>query len=342
MKITDITNTLLFLISTTFILFVGKSILLPIIFAILFYFLVRSFKRLFDRIPYIKNKIPNWLKSTFASAFLIYILYFIINLFINNSLKLPIFIQNNEDKIDKTILHINQNFNSQIIEKFINTIENFNYSSLINPIISSTTSFLGNLILVVFYLLFLLLEENSFKSKLKSIFILEEKYNQTIQIIQKIEKSITDYIGYKSLISVISATISFFIIYGSGLAFPFLWASFIFVFNFIPVIGIFLSILIPVIFSYLQFDSLNSTLILLSVLGAAQLFISNILEPKLFGKSLNISPLVSMIAFTFWGAIWGIPGMIISTPITVIIIILLANITKTHNIAKLLSNNGNV
>ena len=342
MKISDITNTLLFLICITFILFIGKSILLPIIFAILFYFLVRSFKRLFERIPYIKHKIPNWLKSTIASAFLIFILYFIINLFINNSLKLPLFIQNNEGKIDNIILYFNQNFNSQIIKKLIDSIENFNFSSLINPILSSITSFLGNFVLVIFYLLFLLLEENSFKTKLKSIFLVEEKYYQTAEILQKIEKSITDYIGYKSLISLISATISFFIIYCSGLAFPFLWASFIFVFNFIPVIGIFLSILIPALFSYLQFDSLNSTLILLGVLSTTQLFISNILEPKLFGKSLNISPLVSMIALTFWGAIWGIPGMIISTPITVIIIILLANINKTHSIAKLLSNNGDV
>ena len=342
MKISDITNSLLFLICITFILFIGKSILLPIIFAILFYFLVRSFKRLFERIPYLKHKIPNWLKSTIASAFLIFILYFIINLFINNSLKLPLFIQNNEGKIDNIILYFNQNFNSQIIKKLIDSIENFNFSSLINPILSSITSFLGNFVLVIFYLLFLLLEENSFKTKLKSIFLVEEKYYQTAEILQKIEKSITDYIGYKSLISLISATISFFIIYFSGLAFPFLWASFIFVFNFIPVIGIFLSILIPALFSYLQFDSLNSTLILLGVLSDTQLFISNILEPKLFGKSLNISPLVSMIALTFWGAIWGIPGMIISTPITVIIIILLANINKTNSIAKLLSNNGDV
>jgi predicted PurR-regulated permease PerM len=213
---------------------------------------------------------------------------------------------------------------------------------MINPIINSTTSFLGDLVLVIFYLLFLLLEENSFKSKLKSIFTLDEKYEQTVQILQKIERSITDYIGFKSLISLISAIISFFIIYSSGLAFPFLWASFIFVFNFIPVIGIFLSILIPSLFSYLQFDSINSTLILLSVLSLVQLLISNILEPKLLGKSLNISPLVSMIALTFWGAIWGIPGMIISTPVTVIIIVLLANIPRTHSIAILLSNNGDV
>ncbi len=342
MKITDITFTLLFLISTTFILFVGKSILLPIIFAILFYFLVRSFKRFFDRIPLVKHKVPNWIKSTFATAFLIYTLYFIVNLFINNSLKIPVFIQNNEAKIDKTILYFNQKFNNQLIEKFIDTLKNLNFSSLINPIINSTTSFLGDLVLVVFYLLFLLLEENSFKSKLKSIFTLEEKYEQTVQILQKIERSITDYIGFKSLISLISAIISFFIIYSSGLAFPFLWASFIFIFNFIPVIGIFLSILIPSLFSYLQFDSINSTLILLGVLSLVQLLISNILEPKLLGKSLNISPLVSMIALTFWGAIWGIPGMIISTPITVIIIILLANIPRTHNIAILLSNNGDV
>lgn len=342
MKITDITITLLFLISITFILFIGKSIVLPILFATLFYFLVRSFKRFFERIPFIKNKVSNWIKSTFASAFLIYILYFIVNLFINNSLKLPVFIQNNEAKIDNTIVYFNQNFNNQIIEKLILTIENFDFSSLVNPIINTTTSFLGNLVLVVFYLLFLLLEETSFKYKLKSIFTIEEKYEQTIQIFQKIEKSITDYIGFKTLISLISATISFFIIYSSDLAFPFLWASFIFVFNYIPVIGIFLSILVPSLFSYLQFDHLNSTLILLIVLSITQILISNLLEPKLLGKSLNISPLVSMIALTFWGAIWGIPGMIISTPITVIIIILLANFPKTHGIATLLSNNGEI
>lgn len=342
MKITDITITLLFLISITFILFIGKSIVLPILFATLFYFLVRSFKRFFERIPFIKNKVSNWIKSTFASAFLIYILYFIVNLFINNSLKLPVFIQNNEAKIDNTIVYFNQNFNNQIIEKLILSIENFDFSSLVNPIINTTTSFLGNLVLVVFYLLFLLLEETSFKYKLKSIFTIEEKYEQTIQIFQKIEKSITDYIGFKTLISLISATISFFIIYSSGLAFPFLWASFIFVFNYIPVIGIFLSILVPSLFSYLQFDHLNSTLILLVVLSITQILISNLLEPKLLGKSLNISPLVSMIALTFWGAIWGIPGMIISTPITVIIIILLANFPKTHGIATLLSNNGEI
>ena len=342
MKITDITITLLFLISITFILFIGKSIVLPILFATLFYFLVRSFKRFFERIPFIKNKVSNWIKSTFASAFLIYILYFIVNLFINNSLKLPVFIQNNEAKIDNTIVYFNQNFNNQIIEKLILSIENFDFSSLVNPIINTTTSFLGNLVLVVFYLLFLLLEETSFKYKLKSIFTIEEKYEQTIQIFQKIEKSITDYIGFKTLISLISATVSFFIIYSSGLAFPFLWASFIFVFNYIPVIGIFLSILVPSLFSYLQFDHLNSTLILLVVLSITQILISNLLEPKLLGKSLNISPLVSMIALTFWGAIWGIPGMIISTPITVIIIILLANFPKTHGIATLLSNNGEI
>ena len=83
-------------------------------------------------------------------------------------------------------------------------------------------------------------------------------------------------------------------------------------------------------------------LILFFVLGTIQTLISNILEPKLMGDSLNISPLVALLALAFWGAIWGITGMIVSIPITVILIILLAQFPKTKSIAILMSHHGKI
>ena len=55
--------------------------------------------------------------------------------------------------------------------------------------------------------------------------------------------------------------------------------------------------------------------------GAVQVLVGNVLEPKLMGNSMNLSALVTIIALSFWGSVWGVTGMILSIPITVIMVI---------------------
>ena len=75
---------------------------------------------------------------------------------------------------------------------------------------------------------------------------------------------------------------------------------------------------------------------------AVQFLIGNILEPRVLGTSLNISPLVVLLSLAFWGAIWGIAGMLLCVPIMSIIIMLFAQFDATRPIAILLSANGKV
>ena len=127
-----------------------------------------------------------------------------------------------------------------------------------------------------------------------------------------------------------------------GIDSPLLWAFVIFILNFIPVIGAFLVALLPSTFAILQFGEINLPLILFFTLGTIQTVIGNVIEPKLMGDSLNISPLVALFSLAFWGAIWGILGMVVSVPITVILIILLAHFPKTKSIAIFLSHHGKI
>ena len=83
-------------------------------------------------------------------------------------------------------------------------------------------------------------------------------------------------------------------------------------------------------------------LIILLVVGAIQVIIGNIIEPKWMGNSMNISPLVSILSLMFWGLIWGTTGMIVSVPFTVVIIIILSEIESTRSIAILLSEKGDI
>ena len=90
----------------------------------------------------------------------------------------------------------------------------------------------------------------------------------------------------------------------------------------------------------LQFADINTALLVLAAVGAVQVIVGNIIEPKIMGNSLNVSSLVVLLALSFWGAIWGITGMVLSVPITVILVILFGQFPSTRNIAIFLSDKG--
>ena len=75
--------------------------------------------------------------------------------------------------------------------------------------------------------------------------------------------------------------------------------------------------------------------------GLIQILVGNFLEPKVMGNSLNISSLVVILSLSLWAWIWGIVGMILSVPITVMLIIIFSQIPSTRGIAVLLSDEGN-
>jgi len=98
--------------------------------------------------------------------------------------------------------------------------------------------------------------------------------------------------------------------------------------------------LLPTFFAALQFGGFVEAALILVIVGCIQFVIGNILEPKLMGKMLNISPLVVVIALFSWGSLWGIPGMFLSVPLTVVIMIIMAHIPTTKSIAVWLSGDG--
>ena len=78
-------------------------------------------------------------------------------------------------------------------------------------------------------------------------------------------------------------------------------------------------------------------LIVTPSLAAIQIFVGNFLEPMMMGSSLNISPFATLVSLAVWGSIWGIPGMFLCVPITVIAMIVFAHFPRTRPIAVMLS-----
>jgi len=116
----------------------------------------------------------------------------------------------------------------------------------------------------------------------------------------------------------------------------------IFFLNFIPNIGAIVATVFPALLALIQFQTWGPFIIITTGLVSLQFIIGNIIEPRFMGKSLNLSTLVIMISLSVWGAIWGILGMFLSVPITVIMMIVFAHFEATKPVAILLSQDGRI
>ena len=142
--------------------------------------------------------------------------------------------------------------------------------------------------------------------------------------------------------SLLTGFLSYIVLLLFGVDFAFLWAFLIFLFNYIPYIGSFVATLLPSIFAVFQFGSFLPFIWIFAGVEAIQVLVGNYIEPRVMGKTLNLSPLVVILALSFWGAIWGILGMLLSVPITSIMVIIMAQFPNTRNIAILLSENADI
>lgn len=316
-----------------------KSIFIEIIIALFFWYFVKSTRGLLLKIPPLK-KLPEVL-NTIIAFFLLITFFVLFSFFLNqNIILIKKSVTLNQNKIIDLFNNIISNYNIDLNEYLENFLKKINYSNIISSIVSTFSSVLANTFNIVLYLVFFLLEEKTFNYKMKLMYTDKIKLEKVKKLLNKIDTSVKNYLFLKTIVSFITGFVSYFIILFFNIDAPFFWAVLIFILNFIPIIGSIVGSLFPVIFSLVQFADVNLAMFLLISLSSIQIIVGNIIEPKIMGNSMNISPLAVILTLSVWGYIWGIIGMLISVPMTVILIIILYEFKETKNISILLSEKG--
>lgn len=327
-----------------FFLIIAQNILIPIILAVFSWFLIKEIREFLDKAKFIRTYIPRWVKTIFSVLFLLVTISLFSDLLINNIQSLGNSLQKYDDQLLSIINSIEQKTSFNIGGNIKSFIQNVNLSNLIKTFLNSISGLLSNFFLVLLYLIFILLEESTFIHKMKAIYPNKEKYENINTVLLKVDKSIGSYISIKTFVSLLTATLSYVTLVLIGVDSALFFAFLIFLLNYIPSVGSLIATLFPALMALVQYGSETYTPFILVVVfvGAIQLLVGNFLEPKLMGNSLNISSLVVILSLTIWGVIWGIAGMVLSVPITVIMIIIFSNFESTKKIAILLSEKGKI
>jgi len=221
-----------------------------------------------------------------------------------------------------------------LIEEGTNPIKDINPGRIL-PFAGTFFASFGNIIaetLIVFIIfIFMIFEAEAFGKKMD--YISPESSEQTQMTVKKLRR----YFGIKfitSLATGISITIALLII---GVDFPVLWGFIAFILNFIPSIGSFIAAIPAVILAFIQIGPFGA-LITIIVYFVINTVIGSVIEPQLMGKNLGISPLIVFISMIFFGYILGPIGMLIATPLTIVIKIIFDSRPVTRNLGIMLGD----
>ena len=262
-------------------------------------------------------------------------LAYVINISLNDFLtNLPTY----EEKLKNTflnLLHFAQDSGIQIDKAKIMGALNFNsFFGFTTNIIGSIGTFLSKFLLVVIGVAFILAESKSFQTKLRVIFRNNAKKLEHFNLFSF---NIQKYFVVKSFTSFLTGFIITIVLTLFGVDYPVLWGVIAMLFNFVPVVGSIIASIPAVLLTFMNLD-INTTIWVIVLYVIINISISNILEPKLMGKELGLSPLVIFFSLIFWGYILGIVGMFLAVPITMTLKIAFDSNTSTHWLGILMSD----
>ncbi len=201
--------------------------------------------------------------------------------------------------------------------------------------LQSALEVLAETVLVLFTMVFLLMEGDEFRRKIARSFT-NHTSDMLLDSIDSIVNRIQTYMITKTLISLATGVCTGILTWILGLEFPILWGTIAFLLNFIPNVGSIIAVIPPVIVAFLQFETPTPGLVTLIGLTVVQMTIGNVIEPRVMAHSLDLSTLVVFVSMIFWGWLWGMVGVILAVPLTAAIKIICEHIEGLHTIAILL------
>ncbi len=210
----------------------------------------------------------------------------------------------------------------------------------LGTIAQGVQGFASSAVFVLVYLGFLIASRGAFELKGQRLFGAAEKRQEALSVMLRVRDGIERYLWIQTVTGLIIAVGSWAVMLFVGLENALFWAFLIFIVNYIPIVGAVAAILLPTLFALLQFHGFGPALIVFGGLWVITFLVGNILLPRMQGDSLNMDPLVVLLSLAFWGALWGLPGMFLSTPLTVLVMVILAQFDGSRWMAILLSRDG--
>jgi len=201
-------------------------------------------------------------------------------------------------------------------------------------ILNSLKDVLTNIFLIIFTMIFILLEASTAETKIAAAF---GRSTKSLQRPRVFLANLGRYLGIKTVVSLATGLTAGLLTWAVGLDFPLLWAMLAFLLNYVPNIGSIIAAVPAILMALIQLGpgGASATAIGFVVIN---LVFGNMVEPRLMGHGVGLSSLVVFIGLVFWGWVFGPVGMLLSVPLSMTLKLALESDKRTRWIAILIGS----
>lgn len=330
------------LVLTGYLLWLGSRFFLPLACAgVLAYFILATASAI-QGVSVRGHILPKWLAMTLTCVLFIGATLFAAQLVSANIRALATALPTYQELLSVKLDHLSDVVGFSLRKEYAQLFEKVDVVWATTLLLSTVTDLASSTGLIFIYVIFFLAEGSFFHQKLEALLPEPMKRAKALTLVDKVISKINRYIKIKTLVSLLTAACSYAVLRFVGLDFAAACAFLIFAFNYIPNLGAIIATVLPVTLSFVQFDTYGPMIWVAVLLTSIQFAIGNFFEPRLMGRSFNLSGLLIILSLIIWGYLWGIIGMVLSVPIMVIVSIVLANFPQTRQIAVLMSQDGRI
>ena len=340
-------NGLILFAGLVFFLWIARSILIPLLIAAFLWYLMNAISDYYRRaMPHksptdcrakIWSRIFDWIAHIATLATVCLVVYLFATQFRPMFSELAMALPTIQEKLVNFGTYLSESIGIKFDANMIPNI-----TKIAANIGSSVAGIAASFGMVLVYMTFMFVEQSTFNRKFSAMFPSKRQSKKMRYILDSIDTNMKKYLFVKTSISAITGIASFIWLQLIGVEFAGIWAFIVFITSYIPTIGAIVACTLPILYSLVSAPTLQQPILTAIGLIAMQILFGNIIEPKLTGKTLNLSTLAILINLVFWGMIWGVAGMFFSVPMLVAIFIICAQFDTTRPIAILLSADGNI
>jgi len=289
-----------------------------------------------------KRKIPRAINVGIVVLIVFVVFWAVIKLMVMSSTQVmehsDAFLSKAKFKIDDLVKHIGNLVGSDVVgsrELFARLIHNIDMAGKFGPTLEYFKGTLTMIMMTAFFVILWLAESINVEQIIKSM-MTEHKF-ASVKTFMEIEKKLITFVKVKVVVSLMIGLGVGLVCYFFGVSFAIFWGLFAMLAVYIQMIGPLVQVILLALFALVELDFSTKYLFFLISMIAVHVLVGSVLEPIFMGKSFSINVITILIMLMLWGYIWGIPGMILSIPITVLIKIILEQFPSTKGLSILMS-----
>jgi Predicted permease len=229
------------------------------------------------------------------------------------------------------------------LAKDIPSYEGFSVQSIVRGIVSITISLMVSIVngivnagtsagIIIVTAAFLLIDAANAPEK---VYPGIGKQSELRLRMSNFSKKLVKFIVIRAEINIITAIVIALLLFIGGIDFAILWGVLIFLLSYIPYIGLVIASIPPIMLALFKYGPLGALAVIV-VIFAVDALAENVLFPSLMGKGLQLSPAFLFLALIYWNFVFGLGGVLLSIPLTIVLKIILESFEETRWLARLM------